>query len=806
MASLRILAPEGTTNYIENPAFRYDTTGWTAVGSAISRTLDEARFNVASLKVATTGSALYEGAYYRVSKLAGISEAMTGSAYVRGSGRVRIRLVDAGAGKEWTAEVQLRSDRWQRASVSGFSSGSDDVRLYVETADKIQSVTFYVDGAQVERHPYPTTYCDGDQNGCLWNVVEHGSISTRDGSTRDGGKWIELAGCKREEEDLYFTVVGGLGVAPIVNHTQPFANAPGSYYQNFKVTDRVITFTFFVRAPDARREANSRKKLHQLRETLFEIVKPDRTRGGEEFLLEYQDGDIPVYFWARYDGGLEGEWDVRNYWVESFPLRLLAVSPYLLEDDQEADALAFRERATVNYVMKRFDGAWGEMNGGFNTTVMDFALGSRGEIVACGLFNKANNKATATDPEIFANFICYWNGTQWVQMGTGANNTINAVAVAPNGDVVAVGNFTSIGGVAANRVARWVRATQTWTALDTGLNGTGWDVCIGPDGKIYVVGAFTTAGAITVNYCAYYDGSWHAMGYDPGLNAEAYCVDITQDGAYVYIGGSFTDESGNLSNIAAEKIVLYDVSSNLFFDMGDGFNDDVLDIKALDSGRVYVCGAFTEGATNGEVYLYIAWWNGAQWSAMDAGADDTVRAIDVNRFGHIVAVGSFTRMGSVDAAYIAYYNGTSWVNLDVGMESALYAVLMDGKDNIYTGASLNADYASLTTVENAGTAETQPTIYLAGPCLLRWIENQTAKVRVYADLEILDGEEVFIDFAKGTMTSTVRGDLAYAILPGSDIRSFTLLPGENAIAAMLATDTGAVMRMYHVPRHWEVVG
>lgn len=806
MASLRILVPDGTTNYIENPAFRYGTTGWAAVGAAISRTLDEARFNVASLKVVTNGSALGEGAYYRVSRLSGISEAVTASAYVRGSGRVQIRLIDNPAGKQWTAEKQLRSDRWQRVSVSGFTSGSDDVRLYVETADSVQSVTFYVDGAQLERHPYPTTYCDGDQDECFWNVVDHASVSTRNGFTRAGGKWVDLAGCKREEDDLYFTVVGGLGAAPIQNHTQPFANAPGSYFQNTKITDRVVTFTFFTRAPDARRELKSRVKLHQLRQTLFEIVKPDRTRGGEEFLLEYQDGDTPIYFRARYDGGLEGEWDVRNYWVETFPLRLIAVSPFLLEDDQEADELSFRERETVNYVMRRFDGAWSEMNGGFNTTVMDFALGSRGEIVACGLFNKANNKATAINPEIFANFVCYWNGEQWVPMGVGANNTINAVAVAPNGDVVAVGTFTSIGGVAANRVARWVRSTQTWQALGTGLNGTGWDVCIGPDGRVYVVGAFTQAGGNTVNYCAYYDGSWHPMGYDPGLNDEAFCVDITKDGAYVYIGGAFTDEAGNLSSILAEKIVLYDVSSNLFFDMGDGFNDDVLDIKVLDSGRVYACGSFTEGATNGEPYLYIAWWNGAQWSPMDAGADDTVRAIDVNQNGHIVAVGSFSRMGSVDAAYIAYFNGTSWVNLDVGMESALYAVLIDRKENIYTGASLQADHASLTTVNNAGTAETQPVIYLVGPALLRWVENQTAKVRLYADLEILDGEEIFIDFAKGTMRSTVRGDLAYAVLPGSDLRSFKLLPGDNVIAAMLATDTGAVMRMYHQPRHWEVIG
>src|SRR3990167_481819 len=192
MASLRILVPDGTTNYIENPAFRYATTGWAAVGAVLTRVLTEARWNVASMQVETNGSALGEGAYYRVSRLAGISEAVTGSVYVRGMGKVRLRVIDNPSGKEWASDpLSLRDDRWQRLIVSGFTTGSNDVRLYVETVGSVQATTFYVDGAMLERHPYPTSYCDGDQEGCMWNVMNHGSVSTRDGYTRAGGRWVE---------------------------------------------------------------------------------------------------------------------------------------------------------------------------------------------------------------------------------------------------------------------------------------------------------------------------------------------------------------------------------------------------------------------------------------------------------------------------------------------------------------------------------------------------------------------------------------------------------------------------------------
>src|SRR5688500_3244845 len=96
MASLRILVPEGTTNYIKNPAARYDTTGWSQSGSTLTRSLDRARFGIASYKLVTNGSALNEGLYYRVSALAGIGDPVTVSAYVRGAGKVRIRVISSG--------------------------------------------------------------------------------------------------------------------------------------------------------------------------------------------------------------------------------------------------------------------------------------------------------------------------------------------------------------------------------------------------------------------------------------------------------------------------------------------------------------------------------------------------------------------------------------------------------------------------------------------------------------------------------------------------------------------------------------
>jgi len=210
-ATLKVIVPEATTNYVLNPSFRYDTDGWTAVGCSAGRVFNYKLFGVSSMKITTTGSALREGVYYRSQGLIGIKEPITVSIYARGSGEVQIRLLEGS--DEWVSpSYSLFSDRWTRMEVTGYSSGSDDIRLYVETANGIKAITFYVDGAQIERKAYSTSYCDGDQPGCHWNIMDSASTSTRDANEYTGGRWVELAGECRDNDDIYITVIGGFGM------------------------------------------------------------------------------------------------------------------------------------------------------------------------------------------------------------------------------------------------------------------------------------------------------------------------------------------------------------------------------------------------------------------------------------------------------------------------------------------------------------------------------------------------------------------------------------------------------------------
>lgn len=814
MLRFSALVPDATVNYVKNPSVRYDTTDWNASGATLTRTLDFARFGIASLKVVTAGTALRQGAYYRVSGLNGVSEPITVSAYVRGTGKVRIRLINNPTGMEWSSiSIQLEAGYWQRITVSGFSTGSNDLRLYVETDDQAATVrTFYIDGAQMERKSYPTTYCDGDQPGCRWNGLYHASTSQRAGDTREGGRWVQLAGAERESQDLYMTVATGLGKAPITNNIHTFALEAGAYFQNKKIEARPIALTFHAKHKvDDSESPVSLAALHQLRQLLIDIVKPDRTGGDEEIWFEYFDGNTPLYFQARYNGGLEGEWDIRNQFVNSFPLRLLAVSPLLLEDSQESQALDFQETLVTNRAAGRINGRWTNLNYGFNDTVNKFARGTRGEIYATGVFTQANSNALAINPNISALRIAYWDGEKWTALGTGLNAAGQDVAVAPNGDVYVVGDFTTAGGGAAVRAAKW--NGSAWSALGTGLNGQAVCVLVAPNGDVIVGGTFTSAGGVTVANIARWDGlQWRRLGQYGGLNAIVRSLAMSPDGSTLFVSGDFTDQNGNPGSGIA-YVAQYNMTTGLFSAMGTQIDAAARSLFLDTSGLVYAGGVFTVPSVG------MAKWNGGSWLTIGSGFQTpgsavvpTVLDMNITSKSELLVVGSFDYAGGHIARKMAIWNGSTLVGLDAEVPDIVpSALLINGclvdqvnDDDLYIGFNLSASTrtSGLTVVTNPGSAEIRPVIYVRGPGTLRWIENQTTQKRIYLDMTLLSGEEVFFDFGRGRVESTIRGSLFYAILAGSDFRSFSLIPGDNTIATFMVNDVDALMYISLRPTHW----
>jgi hypothetical protein len=92
----------------------------------------------------------------------------------------------------------------------------------------------------------------------------------------------------------------------------------------------------------------------------------------------------------------------------------------------------------------------------------------------------------------------------WSPLGSGTNSDVGALAVLASGDVIAGGMFTSAGGVAASNIARYNPTTNTWSALGRGMNYFVFDLALLPGGDLIACGNFTIAGDNVSAYFARY--------------------------------------------------------------------------------------------------------------------------------------------------------------------------------------------------------------------------------------------------------------------------------------------------------------
>jgi hypothetical protein len=246
--------------------------------------------------------------------------------------------------------------------------------------------------------------------------------------------------------------------------------------------------------------------------------------------------------------------------------------------------------------------------------------------------------------------------------------------------------------------------------------------------------------------------------------------------------------------------------------MGSGFNGTVREVVISPSNYVYACGDFTLSgiAPNN----YISKWNGSMWEQLGEGLSGGIAlSMDIADNGNIVVVGEFDYASGIGINRVALWNGSTWANVDIqlaaGSTPSPTSVIFNGEDIIVGGSyfsevAFHSRYAGINYVTNDGTAEVSPIIYIKGEVKLRYIENETTKKKVWFDLTILENEEIFIDFGAGKFYSTVRGDLTFSLIPGGDFNAFTLIPGENKIAAFMRNDVSALMYLYYTPTHWGV--
>ena len=160
---------------------------------------------------------------------------------------------------------------------------------------------------------------------------------------------------------------------------------------------------------------------------------------------------------------------------------------------------------TLAYCLAMWDpatGIWSAL-GPILDGVSALAVLPNGELVAAGALTQASGG--------MHNHIVRWNGTSWSDLGSGTNGGISSLVVQPNGDLVAGGAFTSASGVPAGGIARW--DGTTWSSLGSGTNGWVTSLALLANGDLVAGGYFTTAGGVAAASIARWNGTaWSSLG------------------------------------------------------------------------------------------------------------------------------------------------------------------------------------------------------------------------------------------------------------------------------------------------------
>ncbi len=321
-------------------------------------------------------------------------------------------------------------------------------------------------------------------------------------------------------------------------------------------------------------------------------------------------------------------------------------------------------------------GEWFALGPGVNGAVLALAQLPSGDVVAGGFFTHAGKIETPR--------IARWNGSEWFALGTGLNSGVRALAVLPNGHLVAGGDFTATsGGTGLGRIGKWngVAWSPLGTIVTGSFNGEVHALAVLPNGDLIAGGAFTSVGELPAARVARWDGSaWSGLGAGIGGTAAGitvYGLAPAPGGGFI-AGGTFATAGG----APAANIARWNGSA--WSAVGGGISGAVQDVLVQPNGDILATGAFTMGESRG-----VARWNGSTWSGLSTGINGAAFAVVPLGGGDVFVAGEFTQAGNVATSRVARWNDASgtWMALGNGLNGTVYAMTRLPNGELVVGGS-----------------------------------------------------------------------------------------------------------------------
>lgn len=342
-----------------------------------------------------------------------------------------------------------------------------------------------------------------------------------------------------------------------------------------------------------------------------------------------------------------------------------------------------------------------------DNSITAIAIQSDGKIIIGGMFTtydgKAQNKLArlnknGTLDETFHTGKAAANN---FTIGTGANNYINAIELQADGKIIVGGYFTTTSGFYLSKIARLNADGTIDTSFNPGfgVNNTVNTVAVQPDGKIIIGGSFTAVNNISRIRIARLntDGSLDAS-FDAGMEVSSDATTkldkvLLQPDGKVLIAGDFVSVKGSPQRYFARLNA--DGSLDTGFNPGGGADGIVSYLLLQPDGKIVLAGDFEK--INEVSSQHIARLNAD--GSLDntfipgSGADGKIVTLALFPDGNIVAAGSFTSYSDVECQNLVQVTSVGKLNtqynITKGNSSKVKAILIQSDGKILIAGSFS---------------------------------------------------------------------------------------------------------------------
>ncbi len=250
--------------------------------------------------------------------------------------------------------------------------------------------------------------------------------------------------------------------------------------------------------------------------------------------------------------------------------------------------------------------------------------------------------------------------------GTGANATVEAIALQPDGKILIGGYFFAYNGTSQFGITRLssdgVLDAEFTIGTGTGPGPSGHAevlaIVLQPDGKVLIAGSFANYNGYPRKNIARLNGDGTVdLSFTPGSGASTIinCMALQEDGK-ILIGGNFTLYNGTAARYVAR--LNSDGSLDTGFSSGTGANWNVSALALQPDGKILIGGQFDEYNGTPRNYMVRLNSDGSLDPSFDpvTGADDFLHSIALQDDGKILIGGEFETYNGMPRNHIARLN------------------------------------------------------------------------------------------------------------------------------------------------------